>query len=81
MPDPKVTSLRPRAAGYSDTAALDDVHAIMTAADGRDALADIGQVLTLAGRPLVAVRVIEVSTRHTALGWPVAQARARTRRC
>jgi hypothetical protein len=77
MPDSPVTPIRPRPAGYSDTAALNDIHAILTTSDpGEDTLADIAQVLTRAGRPMVAVRDIEITTAETALGWPAACARA-----
>jgi hypothetical protein len=78
MPDQRIIPLRPGAAGYSDAAALNDIHAILTAADpgGEGALADIAQVLTRAGRPLVAVRDIEITMTETASGWPVARARA-----
>ncbi len=77
MPEPTVTPLRTRAAaGYTDTAALNDIHTILTADPGEEALADIAQVLTRAGRPLVAVRDIEITTTETALGWPAVCARA-----
>jgi hypothetical protein len=74
MYDRAVTPLRPRAPSpYTDTAALNDIHALLTASDPGDAaLADIAQILARAGRPMVAVRDIEVSTTETALGWPVA---------
>jgi hypothetical protein len=56
MPDHTVTLLRPRpASGYTDTAALNDIHAILTATGtGGGALADITQILVLTGRPMVA---------------------------
>jgi hypothetical protein len=78
MTDHAVTPLRPRrAARYGDTAALNDIHTILTApGPGPAALAEIAEVLTRTGRPLVAVRDIEVSTTETALGWPVATAQA-----
>jgi hypothetical protein len=74
MPEDTVTLLRRRAApGYSDSAALNDIHALLTAVEPGDAaLADIAQILTRTGRPLVAVRDIEITAHETALGWPVA---------
>jgi hypothetical protein len=74
MHDPVVTPLRPRApSAYTDTAALNDIHALLTTTDPGDAaLADIAQILVRAGRPMVPARDIEVSVTETALGWPVA---------
>ena len=78
MPDRTVTTLRPRAeSAYSDTAALNDIHALLTTSEPGDAaLADIAQILTRAGRPMVAARDIEITTTETALGWPVVCAQA-----
>jgi hypothetical protein len=78
MPDHAMTRLRPvPALPYSDTAALNDIHAILTTPDpGQAALADIAEVVARTGRPLVAARDIEISTTETALGWPVACAQA-----
>jgi hypothetical protein len=74
MPDATITPLRARApAGYSDTAALNDIHALLTAPDlGNAALADIALILARTGRAMVRVRDIAVSVIETALGWPVA---------
>lgn len=74
MPDGTVTPLRPRAqSGYSDTAAMNDIHALLTYTDpGDGALAGIAEILTRSGRPMATARDIEVSTTETALGWPVA---------
>ncbi len=74
MTDRVVTPLRPRVPSrYTDTAALNDIHALLTAAEpGSGALADIAQILTRTGRPMARVREIEVTTTETALGWPVA---------
>ncbi|MFI5062464.1 MAG: hypothetical protein ACHP9Z_00580 [Streptosporangiales bacterium] len=74
MPDATITPLRARApAGYSDTAALNDIHGLLTASDPGDAaLADIALILARTGRPMVRVRDIEITTIETALGWPVA---------
>ena len=78
MPDGIITALRPRApSGYTDTAALNDIHALLTTGEPGDAaLADIAQILTRTGRPMVAARDIEITTTETALGWPVACAQA-----
>jgi hypothetical protein len=78
MPDRTVTPLRPRApSSYTDTAALNDIHALLTTGDpGDSALADIALVLARTGRPMAAARDIEITTTETALGWPVACAQA-----
>ncbi len=78
MTDAPVIPLRPRAAAeYSDTAALNDIHALLTAPDpGTGALADIALIVARTGRAMVRVRDIEVSVIETALGWPVACADA-----
>lgn len=69
-----VIPLRARApSGYSDTAALNDIHALLTTAEpAGGTLADIALILTRTGRPMARVRDIEVSAIETALGWPVA---------
>ena len=74
MSDRVVTPLRPRGLShYTDTAALNDIHVLLTTAEpGGAALADIAQILTRTGRPMARVRDIEVTTAETALGWPVA---------
>jgi hypothetical protein len=74
MPDGTVTPLHPRAAAvYTDTAALNDIHALLTATEpGQSALKDIALILGRTGRPMTPARDIEVSTTETALGWPVA---------
>jgi hypothetical protein len=73
-----VTPLRPRAVPvYTDTDALNDIHALLTTTSPGDAtLADVAQILTRTGRPLVAARDIEITMTETALGWPVACAEA-----
>jgi hypothetical protein len=78
MTDATVTPLRPRApSGYTDTAALNDIHALLTTGGpGGAALADIALILARIGRPMVAARDIEITTTETALGWPVACAQA-----
>ncbi len=74
MPDGTVTPLRPRAAtSYTDTAALNDIHALLTATEpGQAALKDIALILARTGRPMTKARDIAVSMIETALGWPVA---------
>jgi hypothetical protein len=73
MPDGTVTPLRPRAAAYTDRAALSDIHALLTATEpGQAALKDIALILARTGRPMTKARDITVSTIETALGWPVA---------
>ena len=74
MPDASVTPLRPRApSGYTDTAALNDIHILLTSSDpGDGALADIAEILARTSRPMIRARDIEISTIETALGWPVA---------
>jgi len=74
MPDATITPLRPRVPSrYSDTAALNDIHALLTATDpGDGTLTGIAQILAHTGRPLIRPRDIQVSTTETALGWPVA---------
>ena len=73
MPDATVTPLRPRApSGYTDTAALNDIHTLLTSEPGDGALADIAAILVRTGRPMSRARDIEISTTETALGWPVA---------
>lgn len=74
MPEGTVTPLRPRApADYSDTAALNDIHTLLTRTDlGADTLADIAAIVARTSRALIPVRDIETSSTETVLGWPVA---------
>jgi len=75
MPDGTVTPLHPRSAAaiYTDTAALNDIHALLTAtAPGQAALKDIALILARTGRAMTKARDIEASIIETALGWPVA---------
>jgi hypothetical protein len=68
-----VTQLRRPETDYDEAAALNDIHAICTAASAdRDVLAEIGEVLTRTGRPMVPARDITISATETAQGWPVA---------
>jgi hypothetical protein len=74
MTDQVVVPLRPRPRpGYTDTAALNDIHTLLTTTDpGDTTLGDIAVILARAGRPMVRARDIEITTTETALGWPVA---------
>ena len=74
MTDRSITPLRRTGSSrYSDTAALNDIHALLASTDpGDGALADIALILGRAGRPLMPVRDIEISATETALGRPVA---------
>jgi hypothetical protein len=78
MSDRTVTPLRPRApSAYTDTAALNDIHALLTTGElGGATLGDIAHILTRTGRPLVAVRDVEITATETVLGWPVACAQS-----
>ncbi len=70
-----VTPLRSRSQrAYTDTAALNDIHVILTRVrpGGEAVMAELADILARTGRPLVPVRDIEVSSTETALGWPVA---------
>ena len=72
MADGSITPIR-RDPPYTDTAALNDIHTLLTATDpGDGTLADIAAILARTGRPMTAARDIEASTTETALGWPVA---------
>jgi hypothetical protein len=74
MPDRTVTPLRPRtASGYTDTLALNDIHALLTTQDPADVtLSDIAQIVTRTGRPMIAARDIEITITDTPTGRPMA---------
>ena len=74
MSDQVVVPLRPRTRpGYTDTAALNDIHALLTTTDPGDAtLADIAVILSRTGFFMFDSGYIEINTTETALGWPVA---------
>ena len=81
MPDHKVIRFpdgRAAAPGYSDTAALNDIHAILCRRSGWDPamLEDVAQVLARRGRPVVAVRDIEAAVEQTPAGLPQARVEA-----
>jgi hypothetical protein len=67
-----------RSAGYTDTTALNDIHALLTTSDdsGQGLPGDIAAILTRTGRPMVRSRDIEASTGTTRIGWPVARVQA-----
>ena len=72
MTDATITPIR-RDAPYTDTAALNDIHLLLTSTDpGEETLADIAAIVARTGRALVPVRDIETSSTETVLGWPVA---------
>lgn len=78
MTESTVARLRPRdQPKYTDTAALNDIHALLTTttttSTGRDLLADIAQVMTRTGRPMVRGRDIDTSLTESPAGWPIAQ--------
>jgi hypothetical protein len=66
--------------GYPDTAALNDIHAIMCRPGGPDpaVLDDIALVLARAGRPIIEVRDIQASVTETPAGLPEARVDAGT---
>jgi len=75
MTDATITRLHPNGRpGYTDTAALNDLHALLTTSqDGdRELLGDVAAILARAGRPMVACRDIDTSTTQTPTGRPVA---------
>jgi hypothetical protein len=73
MTDGTVTPIRRGQHAYTDTAALNDIHTLLTGDDlGADTLADIAAIVARTSRALVPVRDIETSCTETVLGWPVA---------
>ena len=73
MTDSTVTPIRRGQHAYTDTAALNDIHALLTSTGvGADTLADIAAIVVRTSRALVPVRDIETSCTETVLGWPVA---------
>ena len=74
MPDRTVTQPRPRGpSDYTDSLALNDIHALLTTQDpGEATLADIAQILTRSGRPMIAARDIEITITETPAGRTMA---------
>jgi hypothetical protein len=67
--------------GYTDTAALNDIHAIVCSRrDTPDAsvVADVADVLARAGRPVIEVRDIHAAVADTPAGLPEARVDAGT---
>lgn len=65
-----------RPPAYTDTAALNDINALLTApsrATDHELLTDLGQILARTGRVMVRARDIHASTSLTPTGWPVAR--------
>lgn len=76
MAEQPVAWLRSRAEpGYTDTAALNDIHELLTASTGRadELVGDVRLILTRAGRPMVPVRDIDAAVTETLQGRPVAR--------
>jgi hypothetical protein len=78
MPDHKVIPFpagRGGGPGYSDTAAINDIHAIMCRHGGwnPDTLDDVALVLARCGRPVVDVRDIDATVEHPPAGLPRAR--------
>lgn len=81
MPDNSVIRFPARRAatpGYTDTAALNDIHAILCRRGGwdPDTLEDVAQVLARCGRPVVPIRDIEATVEQTPAGLPQARVNA-----
>lgn len=81
MPDNRVIRFpaRPVATpGYTDTAALNDIRAILCRRGGwdPDTLQDVAQILARSGRPVVPIRDIEAAVEQTPAGLPVARVNA-----
>jgi hypothetical protein len=66
--------------GYTDTAALNDIHAIICrrGSPSPGTLDDIAAVLARTGRPIIEVRDIEASVTETPAGLPEARVDAGT---
>lgn len=79
MADATVIPIRPAGApGYTDTVALNDIHALLTTGSDDDAglLSDVAAILTRTGRAMIAYRDIEVAAAESATGRPVALVRS-----
>ena len=73
MTDGTVTPIRRGQHAYTDTAALNDIHTLLTSTDlGADTLADIAAIVARTGQTLIPIRDIETTSTETVLGWPVA---------
>lgn len=80
MSESTITRLRPRGQrACTDTAALNDIHAMLTTAsrsEDRELLGDIAAAVALTGRPIVRMRDIETTVTDSPTGWPVARVEA-----
>ncbi len=75
MTDATVTWLhRPGPSPLSDTAALNDIHALLTTSgDPPDLLGDVARIVARTGRPMVRGRDIDARLTESPDGWPVAR--------
>lgn len=80
MTQSTVTRLRPGGQPrYTDTAALNDIHALLTATSrdsGQELIGDITAVLVRTGRPMVRGRHIDTSLTESPTGWPIGRVEA-----
>lgn len=71
-----VSWLHQKTASYSDSTALNDIHALLTGTSpgpDRDQLTDVGLILTRTGRAMVPVLDIEASVTESEHGRPIAR--------
>jgi hypothetical protein len=76
MTDAPVTWLRPRTRpGYTDTAALNDIHALLTTSSDPDhaVLGDVTAILARTGRAMIPARDITATVTDTEHGQPLAR--------
>lgn len=76
MAEAVITRLRPPGQpGYTDSDALNDIHALITTTTetGREPVGDIAAVLARTGRPPVRGRHIGTQVTESRIGWPVAR--------
>ena len=76
MSEETVTRLHPRGRpAYTDAAALNDIHTLLTATEGsdREVLSDIASVLLRTGRHMVRARDIAAAVTESSAGRPVAR--------
>ena len=76
MTDATVSWLRPpESTALTDTAALNDIHALLTTRgdDPAGQLADMAAIVARSGRPMVRGRHIDAHITESPAGWPVAR--------
>lgn len=77
MSDATVIWLHPPSGqpALSDTAAVNDIHALLTASsdDPAGRLADVAAIVTRTGRPMIRGRDIGAQVTESPAGWPVAR--------